>query len=139
MNVMGKRTWISLEVVCCGPSPDWVWNTPPLILATLCLGGNQKRSACCGPTCSAGAPETIGERDKRIAELEAQLDTLKVIDQDVEQRRQSSQPPPGVQGELKGSLEKSYSRGLYAESTYREGVSSATGVKRLLKLIRTAS
>lgn len=35
----------------------------------------------------------IKEREKRIAELEAQLDALKVIDQDMEKRRQSSRPP----------------------------------------------
>jgi TolA-binding protein len=35
----------------------------------------------------------IRDREKRIAELEAQLDALKVIDQDMEKRRQSSRPP----------------------------------------------
>jgi len=35
----------------------------------------------------------IREREKRIAELEAQLDALKVIDQDMEKRRQSGRPP----------------------------------------------
>ena len=35
----------------------------------------------------------IREREKRIAELESQLDALKVIDQDMEQRRQPSRPP----------------------------------------------
>ena len=35
----------------------------------------------------------IREREKRIAELEAQLDALKVIDQDLEKRRKSSLPP----------------------------------------------
>jgi hypothetical protein len=35
----------------------------------------------------------IREQEKRIAELEAQLDTLKVIDQDMEKRRKSSRPP----------------------------------------------
>ena len=35
----------------------------------------------------------IKEREKRIAELEAQLDALKVIDQDMEQRRKSSRSP----------------------------------------------
>jgi hypothetical protein len=35
----------------------------------------------------------IKEREKRIADLEAQLDALKVIDQDIEKRRQSSRPP----------------------------------------------
>ena len=38
----------------------------------------------------------VRERDKRIAELESQLDALKVIDQDVEKRRQSSRPPTTV-------------------------------------------
>ena len=35
----------------------------------------------------------IREREKRIAELESQLDVLKAIDQDVEKRRKSSRPP----------------------------------------------
>lgn len=35
----------------------------------------------------------IRERDKRIEELESQLNALKVIDQDVEKRRKSSRPP----------------------------------------------
>ncbi len=35
----------------------------------------------------------IKDRDKRIAELEAQLDALKLIDQDMERRRQFSRPP----------------------------------------------
>ncbi len=35
----------------------------------------------------------IREREKRIAELEAQLDALKVIDQDMEKRRKPSGSP----------------------------------------------
>jgi hypothetical protein len=35
----------------------------------------------------------IKDREKRIAELEAQLDALKLIDQDIEKRRQPSRPP----------------------------------------------
>lgn len=35
----------------------------------------------------------VRERDRRIAELESQLDALKMIDQDVEKRRKSSRPP----------------------------------------------
>ena len=35
----------------------------------------------------------IRERDKRIEELESQLNALKVIDQDIEIRRRSSRPP----------------------------------------------
>ena len=37
--------------------------------------------------------QQIREREKRIAELEAQLNALKVIDQEVEKRRQSSIHP----------------------------------------------
>jgi len=35
----------------------------------------------------------IRERDKRIEELESQLNALKMIDQDIEKRRRSSRPP----------------------------------------------
>jgi TolA-binding protein len=35
----------------------------------------------------------IRERDKRIEELESQLNALKLIDQDLEERRKSSRPP----------------------------------------------
>ena len=35
----------------------------------------------------------IRERDKRIEDLESQLNALKVIDQDVEKLRRSSRPP----------------------------------------------
>ncbi len=35
----------------------------------------------------------IREREKRIAELESQLDALKVIDQDMDKLRKSSRPP----------------------------------------------
>ena len=35
----------------------------------------------------------IIEREKRIAELEAQLEALKVIDQDMQKLRKSSRPP----------------------------------------------
>jgi len=35
----------------------------------------------------------VRDRDKRIAELEEQLDALKLIDQDMEKRRQFSRPP----------------------------------------------
>ncbi|MCI0426926.1 MAG: hypothetical protein L0Z46_02775 [Nitrospiraceae bacterium] len=35
----------------------------------------------------------VREREKRIVELEAQLDALKLIDQDMEKLRKSSRPP----------------------------------------------
>ncbi len=35
----------------------------------------------------------LRERDKRIGELESQLNVLKLIDQDVEARKKSSRPP----------------------------------------------
>ena len=38
----------------------------------------------------------IKERDKYIAELESQLDALKVIDQDIEKRRNFNRPPAMV-------------------------------------------
>lgn len=38
----------------------------------------------------------IIEQEKRIAELESQLDTLKVIDQDLAKRRRPSRPPATV-------------------------------------------
>lgn len=38
----------------------------------------------------------IKERDKYIAELESRLDALKVIDQDIERRRNFSRPPATV-------------------------------------------
>ena len=38
----------------------------------------------------------IRERNKRIAELTSQLDALKVIDQDMQERRTSSRPPASL-------------------------------------------
>ena len=38
----------------------------------------------------------IKERDKYIAELESRLDALKVIDQDMEKRRNFNRPPATV-------------------------------------------
>ena len=46
----------------------------------------------------------IREREKRIAELEAQLDALKVIDQDLEKRRKSSRPPATLTPAAKDQL-----------------------------------
>jgi hypothetical protein len=37
--------------------------------------------------------QQIKERDKRIAELESQLEALKIIDQDMEKRRKPIRPP----------------------------------------------
>ena len=38
----------------------------------------------------------LTERDQRIAELESRLETLKMIDQDIEKRRNFSRPPATV-------------------------------------------
>jgi hypothetical protein len=46
----------------------------------------------------------IREREKRIAELEAQLDALKVIDQDLEKWRKSSRPPATLTPAAKDQL-----------------------------------
>jgi hypothetical protein len=88
MSVMRKRAWSSL-----GGS----------LLLAIILGS-------CGtlPTTSAdkksdptsvdssvvqSLQRQIREREKRIAELESQLDALKLIDQDMENLRKPSRPP----------------------------------------------
>jgi hypothetical protein len=49
--------------------------------------------AAVDPSVVQSLQRQVREREKRIAELEAQLDALKVIDQDMEKRRKSSRPP----------------------------------------------
>ncbi len=91
MSVMRRRAWSSL-----GSS---------LFLAII-LGScgilpastvDKKREPAAGDSgVVRSLQRQIREQEKRIAELEAQLDTLKVIDQDVEIRRKSSRPPATV-------------------------------------------
>jgi hypothetical protein len=48
-----RRRWSAV-----GDRPEWVWDTPPVILAPLCLGGEQQQSVCCGLRCRAVSPTT---------------------------------------------------------------------------------
>ena len=71
-----------------------VGDRPERVRNAVChLSGQEKRSGSCRLKCRAVSPRQVRERDKRIAELESQLDALKVIDQDMEQRRKSSRSP----------------------------------------------
>jgi hypothetical protein len=88
MSVMRRRAWSSLGgslflaliLGSCGTLP-----------ATMV---DKKREPAAGDSgVVRSLQRQIREQDKRIAELEAQLDTLKVIDQDMEKRRKSSRPP----------------------------------------------
>ncbi len=91
MSVTCKRTWSIL-----GGGLLW------LIALTACgtlpaSTVDKKRDLAAGDSSVVQSLQRqVRERDKRIAELEAQLDALKVIDQDVEKRRQSSRPSSTV-------------------------------------------
>lgn len=88
MSVMRKRTWSSLGVSlllaislsACG------------ILPTI-SGDKKSDSAAADSSVVQSLQRQIREREKRIVELESQLDALKVIDEDMEQRRKSNRPP----------------------------------------------
>jgi hypothetical protein len=88
MSVMRRRAWSSLGgslflaliLGSCGTLPA----------STV----DKKREPAAGDSSVVRSLQRqIREQEKRIAELEAQLDTLKVIDQDMEKRRKSSRPP----------------------------------------------
>jgi hypothetical protein len=91
MSVTCKRTWSIL-----GGGLLW------LIALTACgtlpaSTVDKKRDLAAGDSgVVRSLQRQIREQEKRIAELEAQLDTLKVIDQDMEKRRKSSRPPAMV-------------------------------------------
>lgn len=88
MGVKRRRAWISLGVSLCLALTLGSCGTLPLTSA-------DKKSD--RPVVDSGVVQSlqqqIREREKRIAELESQLDALKMIDQDMEKRRQSSRPP----------------------------------------------
>lgn len=86
----------------------WHWLGGGL-LCTMALSGCGTFHPSSSPSCTSVANKSyspavdsgvvqslqrqIGERDKRIAELTSQLDVLKVIDQDMSERRKSVRPP----------------------------------------------
>ena len=88
MRGMGKRTWISI-------GGGLLWAIALSACGTLPATSvdNKSDPAAVDSSVVQSLQRQVRERDKRIAELEAQLDTLKVIDQDMEKRRKSSRPP----------------------------------------------
>ena len=91
MGVMRQRVWnslgggllVAIVLSACGtlPATSMKHKTDP---AAASLGVVQSLQ------------RQIKERDKYIAELESRLDALKVIDQDIEKRRNFSRPPATV-------------------------------------------
>ena len=88
MSVMRKRAWSSLGgslflaiiLGSCGTLPTTSADTKsdPTAVDSSVVQSLQRQ---------------IREREKRIAELESQLDALKLIDQDMENLRKPSRPP----------------------------------------------
>ena len=94
MSLMGKEAWRRLggigllgAIALSGCGILHPSSSPPA--ASVANGSD--------PTVNSGVVQSlqrqIRERDKRIAELTSQLDALKVIDQDMQERRTSSRPP----------------------------------------------
>lgn len=88
MSLVWSRAWISLGGSLC------------VVVAlgscgTLSVSSTDKKSDRTAVDSSVvqSLQRQIKDREKRIAELEAQLDALKLIDQDMEKRRQFSRPP----------------------------------------------
>jgi hypothetical protein len=91
MSGMCKGTWISL-------GGGLLWAIALSACGTLPATSvdNKSDPAAVESSVVQSLQRQVRERDKRIAELESQLDVLKVIDQDVEKRRKSSRPPATV-------------------------------------------
>ena len=85
---MCNKTWIRL-------GSGLLWIIALSACGTLSATSVDKKSdpAAADSSVVQSLQRQVRERDKRIAELEAQLDALKVIDQDMEQRRKSSRSP----------------------------------------------
>ena len=88
MHVMRRRAWSNLGIGLFGAIVLSACGTHP---ATSVVHKNDAPAVDSGVVPSLH--RQIRERDKRIAELESQLDALKVIDEDMEQRRRSNRPP----------------------------------------------
>ena len=88
MSVMRPTAWISL-----GSGLLWAF----AVSACGTLPPTSVKNKCEPAVADSGVMQSleiqIKERDKRIAELESQLDALKVIDQDMEKRRKLIRPP----------------------------------------------
>lgn len=88
MSVMRRRTWSSLGVSLLLAISLSACGTLPTI-----SGDKKSDSAAADSSVVQSLQRQIREREKRIVELESQLDALKVIDEDMEQRRKSNRPP----------------------------------------------
>ena len=88
MSVIWRRAWISLGGSLCLAVALGSCGVLP-------VGSTDKKSdrATVDASVVQSLQRQIKDREKRIAELEAQLDALKVIDQDIEKRRQFGRPP----------------------------------------------
>ena len=88
MSVMCKRTWIILGGSLCLAITLNACGTLPATSV------NKKSDpAPVDASVVRSLQRHIIEREKRIAELEARLDALKVIDQDMQKLRKSSRQP----------------------------------------------
>lgn len=88
MSVLCKRTWISLGGVL-------LWAIALAACGTLPATSADKKSdpAAVDSSVVQSLQRQIRERDKRIAELESQLDAFKVIEQSTEKLRKPIRPP----------------------------------------------
>jgi hypothetical protein len=89
MSVIRRRAWISLGGSLCFAVALGACGVLP-------VSSPDKKSdhrAAVDASVVQSLQRQIKDREKRIAELEAQLDALKVIDQDMEKRRHSSRAP----------------------------------------------
>ena len=88
MSVLRKRAWSSLGGSLCLALTLSACGTPPATSV------NKKSDpVAVDVSVVRSLQRHIIEREKRIAELEAQLEALKVIDQDMQKLRKSSRPP----------------------------------------------
>lgn len=88
MSRLGRKTWGSL-----GSGVLLAFTLSACGIAPATSVGHRSDATADEPSVVLSLRKQIRERDKRIEELESQLNALKVIDQDVEKRRKSSRPP----------------------------------------------
>lgn len=88
MSVTRSRTWISLGGTLCLVVTMSSCGFMPVTSAD-----KKSDRTAVESSLVPDLQRQIREREKRIAELEAQLEALKLIDQDMEKRRQFSRPP----------------------------------------------
>ena len=88
MSVTCKRTWSIL-----GGGLLWLIALTACGILPASMVDKKREPAAVDSGVVRSLQRQIREREKRIADLESQLDALRVIDQDMEKRRTSSRPP----------------------------------------------